>query len=89
MTNSAEELSIYLPGGVVLPSGLDVSLRQDRLVVFVGAGASIDDPSGLPDFKELTPPVAEMCAPSLTFPGTDHMVTGTSIDGTGSTGTLS
>ncbi|MEX2375856.1 MAG: SIR2 family protein [Dehalococcoidia bacterium] len=60
MTNPAEELPVYLPGAVVLPSELVLSLRQDRLVVFAGAGVSIDGPSGLPNFKDLTQSVCAM-----------------------------
>lgn len=59
MTSPHNDLAVYLPGGAVLPAELDESLSEDRLVLFVGAGASIDDPSGLPAFNKLT---REVCA---------------------------
>lgn len=58
------DLSVYLPGGVVLPPDLDAALREDRLVVFVGAGASRDLPARLPDFRELTEEVLALAGSS-------------------------
>ena len=55
-----EEPSAYLPGGVVLPHDLDAALREDRLVIFVGAGASFDPPSDLPSFMGLTADILAM-----------------------------
>lgn len=60
MTNPPEHSPVYLPGGVVLPGDLDASLRDGRLVVFVGAGASRDAPSDLQDFEGLTAEILRM-----------------------------
>lgn len=51
---SGDGLSVYLDGGVVIPPRLNRALEEDRLVLFVGAGASRDPGSSLPDFKGLT-----------------------------------
>lgn len=45
-------------GGVELPSELVEAHRAGRLVLFVGAGASRDAPSCLPDFEQLTKSIA-------------------------------
>jgi hypothetical protein len=37
-----------------VPEAVLDAARDDRLVIFVGAGASLDPPSGLPDFRRLT-----------------------------------
>lgn len=44
---------------VEVPSELIVAHREGRLVVFVGAGASRDAPSELPDFRQLTESIAD------------------------------
>ncbi|GAA1026175.1 DUF4020 domain-containing protein [Amycolatopsis albidoflavus] len=43
---------------VDFPSELITSHREGKLVIFVGAGASIDEPSGLPGFSALTETIA-------------------------------
>ena len=43
---------------VDLPSSLVEAHRSGNLVIFVGAGASRDAPSGLPDFRRLTADIA-------------------------------
>ena len=45
--------------GVDIPEKLVSAHTEGRLVLFVGAGASVDEPSGLPDFNELTKRLAE------------------------------
>src|SRR5690606_9597363 len=45
-------------GGVDVPSELVDAHRAGHLVLFVGAGASRDAPSGLPDFQRLTEAIA-------------------------------
>ena len=45
--------------GVEVPSELVDAHRDGRLVLFVGAGASRDAPSDLPDFQRLTESIAE------------------------------
>jgi NAD-dependent SIR2 family protein deacetylase len=45
-------------GGVDIPWGLIEAQRQDRLVIFVGAGASRSSPSDLPDFRQLAAAIA-------------------------------
>lgn len=59
-------LSLHLPGGVVVPSGLSNALESGELVVFVGAGASVDPPSSLPLFKGLTQEVLGLAQSSDT-----------------------
>lgn len=49
-----ESLPIHLDGGVVIPPALHQALEEGNLVVFVGAGASVDPPSSLPLFEGLT-----------------------------------
>lgn len=44
--------------GVEFPAELVDAHRAGRLVLFVGAGASRDEPAGLPDFKALTRSIA-------------------------------
>ena len=49
---------------VALPRDLITSHREGDLVIFVGAGASVDPPAHLPSFKELTRRLAERaCIP--------------------------
>ena len=45
--------------GVAFPEPLLNALRDGRLVVFAGAGVSIDPPAGLPNFRRLAERVAE------------------------------
>lgn len=45
-------------GGVEIPADLVDAHRSGNLVLFVGAGASRDAPSGLPDFRQLTETIA-------------------------------
>ena len=45
---------MLLPGNVELPGELDEALRSGRLVLFAGAGISVDPPSDLPLFEGLT-----------------------------------
>lgn len=59
-------LSLHLPGGVVIPSGLSNALENGELVVFVGAGASVDPPSSLPLFNGLTEEVLRLAQSSDT-----------------------
>lgn len=50
---------MHLTEDVVLPRDLITAHRKGDLVIFVGAGASVDPPSRLPLFKELTRRLAE------------------------------
>lgn len=50
---------MHLTEDVVLPRDLITVHRKGDLVIFVGAGASVDPPSRLPLFKELTRQLAE------------------------------
>jgi hypothetical protein len=45
--------------GIEIPDAVIKSARAERLVVFVGAGASYAPPANLPGFKELTERIAE------------------------------
>jgi NAD-dependent SIR2 family protein deacetylase len=45
-------------GGVDIPWALIEAQREDRLVIFVGAGASRSSPSNLPDFRQLAAGIA-------------------------------
>ena len=55
---------MQLTEDVVLPRDLITAHREGDLVIFVGAGASVDPPARLPSFKELTKRLAEMaCVP--------------------------
>lgn len=47
---------------VDVPRELVAAARDGRLVVFVGAGASRDAPSGLPDFKQLVTHIGDQVA---------------------------
>ena len=51
---------MHLTEDVVLPRDLITAHRKGDLVIFVGAGASMDPPARLPSFKELTRRLAEM-----------------------------
>jgi hypothetical protein len=51
---------MHLTEDVVLPRDLITAHREGDLVIFVGAGASMDPPARLPSFKELTRRLAEM-----------------------------
>lgn len=46
-------------GGVEIPSEVVDAHRSGRLVLFIGAGASRDSPSDLPDFRRLTKAIAD------------------------------
>jgi len=46
-------------GDVDLPGGLVSAHADGRLVLFVGAGASVPEPSGLPKFRELAQRIAD------------------------------
>ena len=54
-----------VPSGADFPEELLEAAADGRLVIFVGAGASIDAPSGLPSFKELVRQIVERLAPAL------------------------
>lgn len=49
-----------------LPDELDEALAESRLVIFVGAGASIDPPSSLPSFVGLTKAICSSVGERLT-----------------------
>jgi len=51
---------MHLTEDVVLPRDLITAHREEDLVIFVGAGASVDPPAHLPSFKKLTRRLAEM-----------------------------
>lgn len=51
---------------VEVPEPLIDAHRRGDLVLFVGAGASIAPPSGLPDFRQLTADITAECNVSLT-----------------------
>ena len=59
-------------GGVEIPAELVDAHRSGRLVLFVGAGASRDAPSNLPDFKRLTRAIADEAHHELTDGDLDH-----------------
>ena len=46
-------------GGIDFPSALMTALRDDRLVVFAGAGVSMGKPASLPDFRTLAKQIAQ------------------------------
>ena len=46
-------------GDIYFPEPLLDALRNDRLVVFAGAGVSMGEPANLPDFKSLAETIAE------------------------------
>ena len=46
---------------VDFPTSLLDALRDNKLVVFAGAGVSMGEPAGLPNFKGLTNKIAEHC----------------------------
>lgn len=52
--------TVWITGDVALPQEVLDAQAEGRLVFFVGAGASIDDPSGLPLFGELARELAEL-----------------------------
>lgn len=58
--------------GVEIPTELVDAHRAGRLVLFVGAGASRDDPAGLPDFKALTRSIAEEAHYEVTDGDLEH-----------------
>ncbi|KQZ85902.1 hypothetical protein ASD56_06375 [Microbacterium sp. Root166] len=49
---------MWITGAVDVPDDLITSLEEGNLVIFVGAGASMDDPSGLPNFNTLADLIA-------------------------------
>jgi hypothetical protein len=51
---------VWITSDVSLPQAILDAQSQGRLVLFVGAGASVDAPSGLPLFDELARQLAEM-----------------------------
>ena len=51
---------MWITGGVNLPQAVLDAHAAGRLVLFVGAGASVDRPSGLPLFDKLASQLAEM-----------------------------
>ncbi|MHA7304293.1 SIR2 family protein [Arthrobacter sp. TMN-49] len=51
---------MWITGGVNLPQAVLDEQAAGRLVLFVGAGASVDRPSGLPLFDKLASQLAEM-----------------------------
>lgn len=55
--------------GVEIPEELVSAHAEGRLVLFVGAGASVDPPSGLPTFQELTGRLCEDSQESLPADG--------------------
>ena len=46
-------------GGIDFPRQILNALRDDKLVVFAGAGVSMGEPAGLPDFKKLAKTIAQ------------------------------
>lgn len=58
-------MTVLLRGDVDLPRELETARSQGRLVVFVGAGFSIDRPSGLPTFPALVEQVASAAGTSI------------------------
>ena len=59
MQPTAGSLSNMRVGGVDLPGGLVSAHADGRLVLFVGAGASVAAPSSLPTFRELAQRIAD------------------------------
>ena len=54
---STNDRSVWV-GGIDWPESLIDALRQDRLVVFAGAGVSMGHPAHLPDFEQLADAIA-------------------------------
>ena len=50
---------MWITGAVDVPDELIAALEEGNLVIFVGAGASMDAPSGLPNFNRLADLIAE------------------------------
>ncbi len=44
---------MWLPPGVILPAQITKAYRDNKLVIFAGAGVSVDPPSNLPSFEGL------------------------------------
>lgn len=57
---------------VNIPDELITAQREGRLVLFVGAGASVDPPSGLPTFLALAERIASESAVTFTDQDRDH-----------------
>ncbi len=45
-------------GPIQFPDNLLDAIREDRLVIFAGAGISVGAPADLPDFRELAAEIA-------------------------------
>ena len=58
-SQTASTLAAVWLDGVDIPDELVQAAREGTLVLFVGAGASRDQPSGLPDFRLLTSTIAD------------------------------
>lgn len=59
-------------GGVEIPAELVDAHREGRLVLFVGAGASMDPPANLPNFRHLTESIAKKAQYPVTKRSLDH-----------------
>lgn len=70
--DSRDDLSAYLVGGVVIPPELNRALEEGELVLFVGAGASFDPPSSLPDFRGLTAELLQLAGSESAPIGDGH-----------------
>ena len=55
--------------GIDFPRPLLEALKDNQLVVFVGAGVSIPEPAGLPTFRQLAEAVALEVWPESHWPG--------------------
>ena len=45
--------------GIKFPDEIINAVREDRLVIFAGAGVSVNKPTSLPNFENLTKEIAE------------------------------
>jgi hypothetical protein len=53
---------VWITGDVDLPTQVVEALADDKLVLFVGAGASLNSPSDLPLFNELAEQIADLAS---------------------------
>ena len=67
--------------GVDVPEPLLNALRDGRLVIFAGAGVSMDPPAGLPGFRQLAQQVAEGTGQSIGTSETEDRFLGRLKDG--------
>ena len=53
---------MFITKDVNIPSEIFEALEEGKLVIFAGAGVSMDSPSGLPSFSDLASQIGDGCA---------------------------